>query len=53
MFRRISNVLFVATSSACQDALAQTLTPDVRYVEDGHQRDLLDIYTPQQPTGED
>jgi len=30
-------------------AAAQELTPDVPYVENGHERHILDIYTPEQP----
>jgi acetyl esterase/lipase len=32
-------------------ARAQTLTPDIRYVENGHKRHVLDIYTAQAPAG--
>ena len=30
-------------------AAAQKLTKDVRYVENGHERHVLDIYTPEKP----
>ena len=30
---------------------AQNLTADIPYVPDGHERQVLDIYTPEQPTG--
>lgn len=33
-------------------ASAQKLTPDVPYLEDGHERHLLDIYTPEKPADE-
>ncbi len=33
------------------DAAAQRLTPDVPYVENGHQRHVLDIYTPEDSAG--
>src|SRR5262245_48103315 len=33
------------------DAMAQTPTRDIPYVEHGHQRHVLDIYTPKDPAG--
>ncbi len=32
-------------------AIAQKLTPDIPYVENGHKRHVLDIYTPEEPAG--
>jgi acetyl esterase/lipase len=32
-------------------ATAQRLTPDIPYVENGHKRHVLDIYTPEDPAG--
>lgn len=32
-------------------AIAQNLTSDIPYVENGHTRHVLDIYTPEKPTG--
>src|SRR5262245_43956261 len=32
-------------------ATAQRLTPDIPYVENGHKRQVLDIYTPQDSAG--
>jgi arylformamidase len=32
-------------------AKAQKLTPDIPYVENGHKRHVLDVYTPQAPAG--
>ena len=32
-------------------AAAQRLTPDIPYVENGHKRHVLDIYTPEDPAG--
>jgi len=32
-------------------ATAQKLTPDIPYVENGHKRHVLDVYTPQVPAG--
>ncbi len=34
----------------CQFGFAQDLTSDVPYVENGHERHVLDIYTPPKPT---
>ena len=31
---------------------AQQLTPNIPYVEKGHERHVLDIYTPEKPAGE-
>ena len=36
----------------CTGAIAQKLTSDVPYVENGHERHVLDIYTPEKPGGE-
>ena len=33
----------------CSRAIAQKLALDVSYVENGHQRHVLDIYTPEEP----
>jgi arylformamidase len=33
------------------DVLAQRRTPDIPYVENGHKRHVLDIYTPDRPAG--
>jgi len=35
----------------CNRAVAQKLTPDIPYVENGHKRQVLDIYTPEKPVG--
>ncbi len=35
----------------CNGAIAQKLTSDIPYVENGHQRHVLDIYTPEEPAG--
>ncbi|MHC4121193.1 MAG: carboxylesterase family protein, partial [Planctomycetota bacterium] len=34
----------------CSSASAQKLTSDIPYVENGHKRHVLDIYTPDKPT---
>ena len=33
----------------CSGAIAQKLTSDIPYVENGHERHVLDIYTPEEP----
>ena len=35
----------------CDIAIAQKLTSDIPYVENGHERHVLDVYTPEKPTG--
>lgn len=35
----------------CNSAAAQKLTSDIPYVKEGHKRQVLDIYTPDEPTG--
>ena len=35
----------------CNGATAQKLTSDIPYVENGHKRHVLDIYTPEEPAG--
>jgi acetyl esterase/lipase len=36
----------------CSRATAQTLTADIPYTENGHERHVLDIYTPEEPAAE-
>ncbi|MHC4509251.1 MAG: carboxylesterase family protein, partial [Planctomycetota bacterium] len=33
----------------CSRAIAQKLTSDIPYAENGHERHVLDIYTPEEP----
>ena len=40
----------IALAFLCNAGSAQKLTSDVPYVENGHQRQLLDIYTPERAT---
>lgn len=50
-----AKLLFVVAISLlfhCHNAAAQKLTPDVPYVENGHARHVLDIYTPEHNTDE-
>ncbi|MHC4282673.1 MAG: hypothetical protein ACYSWZ_06860 [Planctomycetota bacterium] len=35
----------------CSGANAQKLTSDMPYVKNGHERHVLDIYTPEEPAG--
>jgi hypothetical protein len=35
----------------CNGATAQKLTSDISYVENGHKRQVLDIYMPEEPAG--
>ena len=46
-------ILAVVTSLACAvtRSSAQTRTPDIPYVDGGHQRQVLDIYTPSVTAG--
>ena len=37
----------------CGIGKAQQLTPDIPYVQDGHERQVLDIYTPEKAAAED
>ena len=41
--------LVLLLSTFCSGAMAQSLIPDVPYIDDGHQRHLLDIYAPEKP----
>jgi arylformamidase len=49
-FRLVSAFVF---SFVCLStvAMAQKLTPNIPYVENGHKRHVLDIYTPENPAG--
>src|SRR5262245_47903881 len=49
MFRLVS--VFVFPFLFSNGATAQRLTPDIPYVENGHKRQVLDIYTPQDSAG--
>ena len=40
----------ISLLSICNGAVAQKLTADVPYVEGGHERQVLDIYTPEKAT---
>ena len=50
MHFRLVSALVIAFALA-NDATAQKLTRDVPYVENGHKRHVLDIYTPEKPAG--
>lgn len=45
-FRLVSALVFLSVFF-CTGAAAQRRTPDIPYVENGHKRHVLDIYTPQ------
>jgi acetyl esterase/lipase len=47
MNRRLGAVFAFPLLSLCNLALAQELTSDIPYVDDGHPRQVLDIYTPE------
>lgn len=48
MTHRIALLIFSFTLLAA-DGLAQKLTANLRYVENGHERHVLDVYTPEKP----
>jgi arylformamidase len=43
-------LLFFNSAFVCTSATAQKLTADIPYVTNGHERNVLDIYTPEKPT---
>lgn len=45
-------VIFILFLSLCNLGSAQKLTPNVPYVENGHERQVLDIYTPEKAVEE-
>lgn len=48
MHRSLVAIAFVVLLHlVCDEAIAQKLTPDIPYVENGHQRQVLDIYAPE------
>ena len=49
MYFRLVSVFVFSFLFLGSGARAQTLTPDIRYVENGHKRHVLDIYSPQDP----
>ena len=51
MYFRLVSVFVFSFLFLGSGARAQTLTPDIRYVENGHKRHVLDIYTAQAPAG--
>jgi arylformamidase len=51
MHFRLGSVFVFPFLFFCNGATAQRLTPDIPYVENGHKRHVLDIYTPKDPAG--
>ncbi|MCA9047079.1 MAG: alpha/beta hydrolase [Planctomycetaceae bacterium] len=49
MTRTAILLIAISASFLCRTVFAQTLTADVPYVDDGHERHLLDIYAPATP----
>jgi arylformamidase len=47
MNRDLLLVFVLLLSAICSSAMAQKLTSDIPYVESGHERQVLDIYTPE------
>lgn len=45
---KLVSAFIVLLLSPCSDAIAQKLTSDIPYVEKGHKRHVLDIYTPEE-----
>ncbi len=48
MFCRLIAAFALTFFGLCNLGSAQKLTPDIPYVEDGHERQVLDIYTPEE-----
>jgi acetyl esterase/lipase len=51
MYFRLISAFVPAFLLLSSDATAQRLTPNIPYVENGHKRHVLDIYTPENPAG--
>ena len=51
MIRGTICVVVVAFQLLCSSVSAQKITANVPYANDGHERHLLDIYTPDTPAG--
>ena len=48
---RLVSALVLSFLCPCNGAIAQKLTSDIPYVENGHKRHVLDIYPPEDPAG--
>ena len=51
MLRKLIPAIAFPILFSCEDASAQKLTLDIPYVEDGHKRQVLDIYLPEDAEG--
>ena len=51
MHLKLISAFVLAFLFLSNDAVAQKLTPSIPYVENGHERQALDVYTPEQPSG--
>jgi acetyl esterase/lipase len=49
MNAKLTSVFVLSCFVLCSGAIAQKLTSDISYVENGHERHMLDIYTPDEP----
>lgn len=49
MIRRLASTIPLSLLLSCGSAVAQQLRSDIPYVESGHPRQVLDIYTPEKP----
>ena len=47
---RLCSVIFRTLLFSCKVAGAQVVTLNIPYVENGHERHVLDVYTPEEPT---
>lgn len=52
MIRQVVNVIGLSPLLICSLAVAQKRIPDIPYVENGHERHVLDIYTPEEESDE-
>ena len=51
MLRKIFPAIAFPILFSCENASAQNLIPDLPYMETGHKRQVLDIYTPEDAEG--
>ncbi len=51
MYSKLVSAFFLAPFFLCNGAIAQKLTSDIPYVENGHKRHVLDIYAPEDSAG--
>ena len=53
MIKRRATAFVIPLLIFCKVGGAQEITPDIPYVENGHRRQVLDVYTPEKSTKED